>query len=394
MQKNMDNDDIKKAEKGRSIARHIVRLMRNGRKESESLDAIKDFASENAYAKDLYDRMADESYLKSALEDYRKNSKTDHIESYVGEWRQKRRRRNRVRLLYVVTSAAAAIIFGFFALRNIQLDNKKTFIAGQEDVPAVILESGEAVSLLNSQQQIIIGSTTVEHEEESKIVYPAGTTEEEVVEHHTLVVPSRSMYTVVLSDGTEVTLNAGSRLVYPKKFSGEQRQVVLEGEGYFVVSKSEAPFIVSTKKMDIQVLGTVFNICLNKKDRVEALLLEGSIRVNLKDRKHDDLTMVPGQLFTLNVHTGDYKLQKVDMDDYLGWRKYVFKATKKSLSNLTDQIAAWYGVEFVYDDPAIEKLPVSVIIDMHLEISQVISIIEVLTEHKIEKKGGTAYEIK
>lgn len=96
-----------------------------------------------------------------------------------------------------------------------------------------------------------------------------------------------SKSSLALPDGTKVWLNAGSKLTYDKSYGGSMREVSLSGEAFFdVVKDSQKPFIIHTGKMDIRVLGTVFNVkCYPDEHRTETSLLRGSIEVTLKDRK-------------------------------------------------------------------------------------------------------------
>ena len=78
-------------------------------------------------------------------------------------------------------------------------------------------------------------------------------------------IPPRAEFQLVLSDGTKVWLNAGSKLRYPERFVGDERQVELSGEAYFdVVHDEKAPFIVKTSRSTITVLGTEFGITRGK----------------------------------------------------------------------------------------------------------------------------------
>ena len=90
---------------------------------------------------------------------------------------------------------------------------------------------------------------------------------------------------VLLPDGTQVWLNSGSKLVYPGVFSDTLREVTLEGEGYFMVTKNPAqPFVVHTSEIDIRVIGTVFNVkSYAEDDVVETTLLQGSIAVEKRN---------------------------------------------------------------------------------------------------------------
>jgi ferric-dicitrate binding protein FerR (iron transport regulator) len=90
---------------------------------------------------------------------------------------------------------------------------------------------------------------------------------------------------IILPDGTVVRLNGSSKLSYPKDFNQNVREVNLEGEAYFDVTKNAAhPFIVHTSNIDIKVLGTIFNVKSYDQDQtIETTLLRGSIEVYYKD---------------------------------------------------------------------------------------------------------------
>ncbi|HOY04043.1 MAG TPA: DUF4974 domain-containing protein [Saprospiraceae bacterium] len=97
---------------------------------------------------------------------------------------------------------------------------------------------------------------------------------------------------VLLPDGTQVWLNSGSKLIYPGVFNDTLREVTLEGEGYFMVTKNPAqPFVVHTSEIDIHVIGTVFNVKSYAEDEVvETTLLQGSIAV--EKRNTDDAARI------------------------------------------------------------------------------------------------------
>ena len=88
---------------------------------------------------------------------------------------------------------------------------------------------------------------------------------------------------IQLPDGTKVTLNHFSSLTYPERFRGKRREVTLNGEAYFEVSKNaEHPFIVQAEAVRVQVLGTHFNIESYPNDpEVKTTLFEGSVAVTI-----------------------------------------------------------------------------------------------------------------
>jgi ferric-dicitrate binding protein FerR (iron transport regulator) len=107
---------------------------------------------------------------------------------------------------------------------------------------------------------------------------------------------------IVLPDGSQVWLNAGSNLDYNNSvFNKDLREVTLNGEAYFDVTRNpEKPFIIHTKKMDIKVLGTVFNIRSYSNEKIaEASLIKGSIEVTLKDRKDQKIILKPNEKISI-----------------------------------------------------------------------------------------------
>ena len=120
-----------------------------------------------------------------------------------------------------------------------------------------------------------------------------------VLEMNKIVVPPGQRANLTLSDGTNVWLNACSEMTYPASFSEDIRRVSLKGEAYFDVSKDvEHPFVVQTKKCDIKVLGTEFNVRVNEAEsdcEFSAALLEGSIELTNKMEPGPSIRLAPMQ---------------------------------------------------------------------------------------------------
>ena len=133
-------------------------------------------------------------------------------------------------------------------------------------------------------------------------------------------------YTLTLSDGTKVFLNAETKLKFPTIFKGDQRVVELEGEAYFEVRKDEAhPFIVKTVSMNVRVLGTSFNVrsYVNEHD-VTATLVEGKVAVS--DGEVEKM-LVPGEQAVYIKETGKMEVKEVDVSLYTAWHsgKFIFR---------------------------------------------------------------------
>ena len=124
-----------------------------------------------------------------------------------------------------------------------------------------------------------------------------------------------------LPDGTLVILNAGSRLVYPQDFGVDNREVELNGEGYFEVKRNEKlPFNVRTPSLSVRVLGTKFNF-RDYLDDEEAIvsLLEGKVVLGNRLRSEAEIILLPNEQVTLDKAKGHMKKQTKEVKNVLEW---------------------------------------------------------------------------
>ena len=142
--------------------------------------------------------------------------------------------------------------------------------------------------------------------------------------------------TVHLPDGTSVTLNHYSSLSYPERFKSDNREVELSGEAYFEVSKDpKHPFIVQTETIDVQVLGTHFNVdAYPDNPDVKTTLLTGSVAVS---NKNNSVRMV------------------LKPNEAAIYNKVEEKLTRKVLENVEDEIS-WRQGEFIFDDLPLQEI--------------------------------------
>jgi hypothetical protein len=165
--------------------------------------------------------------------------------------------------------------------------------------------------------------------------------------YNTLVVPPKMDYKVLLSDGTEVWLNATSRLRFPFNFSGDKREVYLEGEAYFNVTKNDTnPFIVHTEQTDIVVLGTSFNVNAYSDGMTSTALVGGAVITKAGGK---EVRLRPGQEAVYVAGKG-YKVAEFDESEVLAWMKGVYVFHNTALSDIAGVIERWYGVQVVFDN--------------------------------------------
>ena len=164
--------------------------------------------------------------------------------------------------------------------------------------------------------------------------------------YNTLSTANGETYRVLLPDGSLVVLNATSSLTYSASLIEDgKRQVKLNGEGYFEISKDKAhPFVVKTNKQEVEVLGTHFNINSYDDEGVEkTTLLEGNIKMTAAGAGK---LLKPGQQGKLE---GDkLSVSDVDTDLAIAWKNNEFTFESESITTVMKMVERWYNVEVVY----------------------------------------------
>lgn len=156
-----------------------------------------------------------------------------------------------------------------------------------------------------------------------------------------------------LPDGSKVWLNSSTTLRYPPNFSKEERLVKLDGEAYFdVTTNPQRPFIVDAGKMQIEAVGTSFNVmAYNEDNLIEAALVEGKVNIlrEVKGKRHKVTDLLPGQLAVFQKAENKIKRSQRDLDKHIAWRegKIVFK--NDPLDDMLRKLSHWYNVDFEID---------------------------------------------
>lgn len=166
---------------------------------------------------------------------------------------------------------------------------------------------------------------------------------------------------VELADGTVVFLNSGSKLRFPQTFDNqEQRKVLLDGEGYFAVTKnSDQPFVVQVNKLDIKVLGTTFNVeAYNDNPIVNIALVEGSLMLQEQSESgnKDLMHLLPNQVATLNK--SDNVISKTDVADlykYTAWIDGRIVFYNDPIETVVNKLGKWYNVDISIADKRLEN---------------------------------------
>jgi transmembrane sensor len=173
-----------------------------------------------------------------------------------------------------------------------------------------------------------------------------------VVDSLEIIAPVGGRTVVQLSDGTEVHLNYGSKIKYPRKFNGKTRELTLSGEGYFDVAHNpQCPFIVKTRQLSIKALGTKFNVlAYPDNDQVSTTLIEGKVVIE-KSFSHSAIqtigSLVPGQHVDYNVNTGAISSSKGNVEKYIAWTEGIIMFDNANIQEVAEKIERMFNVEIV-----------------------------------------------
>lgn len=159
---------------------------------------------------------------------------------------------------------------------------------------------------------------------------------------------------IVLPDSSHVYLNSGSKLTFNSNFKNG-RKVELEGEAFFEVTKDRNhPFRVKTTDVEIEVLGTKFNLKAYPDEKVIATtLVEGSVKIS---SKYQQEIMLPEQKLTFNKDSGKMDLQKMaDTSIDTDWKDGRFVFRNETLAELKPRLERWFDVDIVFGDEHVKN---------------------------------------
>ncbi|PBJ09346.1 FecR family protein [Flavobacterium sp. ACN6] len=294
----------------------------------------------------------------------------------------------------------AGITSVFFYVNNKELSNKDEVVVNSIEPkynnPTLVLADGTVISLEPKKEKIVSKNGVISNVNHV-LVYDAKDLKGVVsTGDNTLIVPVGGIYAVNLSDGTKVWLNSKSSLKYPVEFSGNTRNVTLEGEAYFEVSKNpHSPFTVKTKSGNVTVLGTHFNISVYEEDRnFETTLSEGKVKVSgiSKSKENESVVLSPGQ--QAKVRNESVSVAEVDASVYSAWKDGKFYFENENLKNILTKMARWYNFNVKFEQKALEQIKFTGIVLKDEPIEHFLDIISKTSnvKYKITKVNQT-YEV-
>lgn len=263
---------------------------------------------------------------------------------------------------------------------------QETLVASQETElrpgsakALLITESGEKIHLTDNQYFFVEKDSVsrLNNEDNTLKIEPHTPSMTPDENYQTLSVPIGGEYKLILSDGSAVWLNSDTRIRFPLSFTGNKRTVFLEGEAYFEVAHHPSqPFIVSVKDMEVEVLGTKFNVKAYSDDStVYTTLAEGRVKT-IVPQSNTNLLLTPNQQCIFNKSNGKMQKREVDAYTFTGWTQGKFIFENETLDEIMKQLSRWYGIEVLYQNPQIKNYRFTGYVDRFDQISTLLDMIE------------------
>lgn len=204
---------------------------------------------------------------------------------------------------------------------------------------------------------------------------------------HRMCVPRGGEFSLTLEDGTRVWLNSDTELKYPIHFTENNREVYLKGEAYFSVEKDATrPFVVIMDDVRVKVHGTEFNVSTHFGERIETVLVEGSVSI-MYDK--NEVKLQPNE--KADFWKSDRKVQvaEVDVTSYVSWKDGSFVFQHETIEQIMNKLSLWYDVEVFYKEDSLKKVCLSGDMKRYKEITNLLYYFEKISKLKFEIEGRT-----
>lgn len=283
----------------------------------------------------------------------------DYGERMVARFRRTQQRR--MLRLFLRRASVWAGVAAVVALLFLAVPRSARRLAGDStQQTAMTIVPGEAKAILTLADGQQIDVTGGDHRVVDRLLDSVSTAlaDTVAVRYNTLSIPRGGEFRYELADGTRVWLNAESELRFPETFGGGERRVYVKGEVFFDVAHDEAhPFVVSTGRGDVRVLGTRFNLTDYAGTPLAATLVEGRIRFHTPDGRDYDVR--PSQQLTFDEAGGTVDVQTVDVSVYTAWVDHQFVFRNQSLEDILTTLSRWYDFHPVFADDSLRGIRLS-----------------------------------
>lgn len=231
------------------------------------------------------------------------------------------------------------------------------------------------------------------YKEGGKIAISSGKTqldEENETGYNQLIVPSGKRSFITFSDGTRVAVNANTRIVYPSEFSGHKREIYVNGEVYLQVSPDKKhPFVVKTNRMEVEVLGTEFNVSAYDFTKNQSVVLVSG-KVEVDTYKYPKKVLKPNDMLTYDGQDDGLRVNTVDVSEYISWVDGYYCFNHEKIEIITEKLSRYYGKRVIPDSGLI-GLTCSGKLDLRDDLRDVLEVLSKTIPAQIETRDNYFY---
>lgn len=378
------------------IANIIVRYL-SGEITPKENTLLENWRKEEPGHEALFQKICSEENLKKNVE---KSVLFNIATGWMEVEKRIRRNNNRERTIRILRYAAAVLVPVFFVGISLKYTSHDYFpdqsvLLAQPILPGaakaiLTLDNGETINLDKETANVLqkIGGTNIQIDSTTLNYQLAqsASTQLEVV-YNKVEIPRGGEYALVLSDGTKVHLNSMSSLRFPVAFTAGKREVELQGEAYFEVSKTGHPFIVNANGMQVEVLGTTFNISAYPDEEYQTTLVNGSVKVSAE--KGESLILKPSQQATIASSSNSIQVRTVDTSFYTSWVKGKINFKDQRLEDIMKTLSRWYDMKVIYESERIKNIRFGCNLNRYEEITPFVELLEKTEEVHAKIEGNT-----
>lgn len=278
-------------------------------------------------------------------------------------------------LLIVATSVVISITNDKKEIYTNNIKHPKQDRLPGGDKAVLTLSDGRTIILDSAGNGVLAqqGSTNIIKKNDGQLEYSGETGASTEMAYNLLQTPRGGQYKITLPDGSKVWINAASSLKYPVAFVGNERKVEISGEAYFeIVKDATKPFKVQLNNMEVEVLGTHFNVNgYEDEESVKTTLLEGKVKVQAASGVK---FLNPGQQAQIKSSGNIAVTSDINLEEIVAWKDGNFQFENADIKAVMRQLARWYDVDVTYKGNINQHFVGS--ISRNVNLSQVLSMLQ------------------
>lgn len=313
----------------------------------------------------------------------------------------KKKRRNRFYIAAASVAATVSILLSlpYIAEKLTQQEDIRQVVALMDALP--IEETEDVVLVMSEQKKVQLASDAqITYTPEGNVSVDSEKLQFEKTEqdetkdayhesYNQLLVPKGRRSQLLLSDGTKVWVNAGTKVIYPRVFGEKKREIYVEGEVYLEVTHDEnRPFYVNTEGFEVKVLGTSFDVYAYKRmPESRVVLVNGSVEI--KDQQNKQVRMAPNELVSLE-HNNITEKRTVNASDYMAWTEGIMVLNGDHLNMLVDRLSLLYGTKIICDS-SLDNEQIYGKLDLRDDLDEIIDYIKSMIPISAREENGVIY---